>query len=79
MTIPMGMIRATRKDGYGRPVDVFINPLQVMFITGYYDRTIVMLNNGRSLDVCESVETIKKAWSNIMKHAVEVAELSDLS
>ncbi len=79
MMIPSGMIRATRKDGYGRTVNVLINPLQVVSIMGFCDRTIVHLDNGSSLDVRESAETIEKAWSNVMRQVTEEPELEDLS
>ena len=79
MIIPMGMIRATSRDGYGRRVDVIINPLHVIGIIGHCDRTIVFLSDGRTIDVRESAETLEKAWCNIMKNAVECAELEDLS
>ena len=79
MIIPLGMIRATRLDGYGRKVDVLINPLQVMGIIGHTDRTIVFLSDGRTVDVRESAETLEKAWCNIMKNAVEEPGLEDPS
>lgn len=79
MIIPLGMIRATKKDGYGRPENVLINPLQIMGIIGHCDRTIVFLSDGRTIDVCESAETLEKAWCNIMKNAVEEPELEALS
>jgi len=79
MIIPLGMIRATRRDGYGRPVDFLINPLQVVGIIGHTDRTIVFLSDGRTIDVCESADTLEKAWCNIMKNAVEEPGLEDLS
>lgn len=79
MMIPTGMIRATRKDGYGRTVDILINPLQVVGIIGHCDSTIVYLSNGKFFEVRESSETLEKAWTNIMKHAVEEPELEDPS
>ena len=79
MIIPLGMIRATKQDGYGRHVDVLINPLQVMEIIGLTDRTVVFLSDGRTIDVRESADTLEKAWCNIMKNAVEEPELEDLS
>ena len=79
MIIPMGMIKATRRDGYGRTVYVLINPLQVMQIMGFCDCTIVYLRDGSHIDVRESAETLEKAWTNIMKHAVEEPELEDPS
>lgn len=79
MIIPLGMIRATRRDGYGRTVNVLINPLQVMQILGFCDCTIVYLSNGRTIDVRESADTLEKAWCNIMKNAVEEPELEELS
>ncbi len=79
MIIPMGMIKATRRDGYGRTVNVLINPLQVMGIIGHCDKTIVFLGDGRTIEVLESAETLEKAWCNIMKNAVEEPELEDLS
>lgn len=79
MIIPLGMIRATRLDGYGREVNVLINPLQVMGIIGLTDRTIVFLSDGRTIDVRESADTLEKAWCNIMKKAVEEPELEELS
>ena len=79
MIIPLGMIRATRRDGYGRTVDVLINPLQVMQIMGFCDCTIVYLRDGSHIDVRESAETLEKAWCNIMKNSVEEAALEDPS
>lgn len=79
MIIPLGMIRATRLDGYGRKVDVLINPLQVMGIIGHIDRTIVFLSDGRTIEVLEPAETLEKAWCNIMKNSVEEAALEDPS
>ena len=79
MIIPIGMIRASKRDDYGRHVDVLINPLQVVDIIGWNDRTIVFLSNGRTIDVRESADTLEKAWCNIMKNAVEEPELEDLS
>ena len=79
MIIPLGMIHATRQDGYGRKVDVLINPLQVMDIIGHPDRTIVFLSDGRTIDVRESADTLEKAWCNIMKNAVEEPGLEDPS
>lgn len=79
MIIPLEMIRATRLDGYGRKVDVLINPLQVMGIIGHTDRTIVFLSDGRTVEVRESADTLEKAWCNIMKNAVEEPELEELS
>ncbi len=79
MIIPLGMIRATRRDGYGRPVDVLINPLQVMGIIGHHDRSVVFFNDGRSFEVCESADTLEKAWTEVMKHVVEEPELEDPS
>ncbi len=79
MIIPLGMIRATKRDGYGRHVYVLINPLQVMGIIGHTDRTIVFLSDGRTIDVRESADTLEKAWCNIMKNAVEEPELEELS
>ena len=79
MIIPLGMIHATRRDGYGREVNVLINPLQVMGIIGHTDRTIVFLSDGRTIDVRESADTLEKAWCNIMKNAVEEPALEELS
>ena len=79
MIIPLGMIRATRRDGYGRHVDVLINPLQVMGIIGHTDRTIVFLSDGRTIDVRESADMLEKAWTEVMKHVVEEPELEDPS
>ena len=79
MIIPLGMIRATKRDGYGRHVDVLINPLQVMGIIGHCDKTIVFLGDGRTIEVLESAETLEKAWCNIMKNSVEEAALEDPS
>ena len=79
MIIPHGMIRATKRDGYWRHVDVLINPLQVMGIIGHCDKTIVFLSNGRTIEVLESAETLEKAWCNIMKNSVEEAALEDPS
>ena len=79
MIIPLGMIRATQKDSYGRTVDILINPLQVVGIIGHCGSTIVHLSNGKYFEVRESSETLEKAWTNIMKHAVEEPELEDLS
>ena len=71
MIIPLGMIRATKRDGYGRHVDVLINPLQVMGIIGHCDKTVVFLVDGQTIEVLESAETLEKAWCNIMKNSVE--------
>lgn len=79
MIIPLGMIRATRRDGYGRTVNVLINPLQVMQILGFCDCTIVYLSDGRTIDVRESADTLEKAWTEVMKHVVEEPELEDPS
>lgn len=79
MIIPLGMIRATKRDGYGRHVDVLINPLQVMGIISHCDKTVVFLGDGRTVDVCESADTLEKAWCNIMKNAVEEPGLEDPS
>ena len=79
MIIPRGMIHATKRDGYGRHVDVLINPLQVMGIIGHTDRTIVFFSDGRTVDVRESADTLEKAWCNIMKNAVEEPGLEDPS
>lgn len=79
MIIPLGMIHATRRDGYGRTVNVLINPLQVMQILGFCDCTIVFLSDGSNIDVRESADTLEKAWCNIMKNAVEEPGLEDLS
>lgn len=79
MIIPLGMIRATKRDSYGRHADVFINPLQVMGIIGHCDKTIVFLGDGRTIEVFESAGTLEKAWCNIMKNAVEEPELEDPS
>ena len=79
MMIPSGMIRATQKDDYGRTVDILINPLQVVGIIGHCGSTIVYLGNGKHFEVRESPETLEKAWTNIMKHAVEEPELEDPS
>jgi len=54
MIIPLGMIRATNRDGYGRHVDVLINPLQVLGIIGRCDKTVVFLGDGRTIEVLES-------------------------
>jgi len=72
MIIPLGMIRATRRDGYGRTVVVLINPLQVMQIMGFCDCTIVYLRDGSHIEVLESAETLEKAWCNIMKNSVDL-------
>ena len=79
MIIPLGMIRATKRDGYGRRVDVLINPLQVVYIIGLTSRTVVFLSNGLTIDVRESADTLEKAWCDIMKNAVEEPELEDPS
>lgn len=72
MIIPMGMIRATQRDGYGRIVDVKINPLQVIRLTGYCDKTIVHLGDGSHVEVRESADRIEEAWTNIMKNSVDL-------
>ena len=79
MIIPMGMIKATRRDGYGRTMNVLINPLRVVQILGFCDRTIVLLSDGSNIDVRESADTLEKAWCNIMKNVVEEPGLEDLS
>ena len=79
MIIPLGMIRATKQDGYGRTVNCLINPLQVMRIMGFCDCTIVYLGDGSHVQVRESAETLEKAWCNIMKNAVEEPALEELS
>ena len=78
MIIPIGMIRATKRDGYGRHVNVLINPLQVVDIIGLHGRTVVFLSNGLTIDVRESADTLEKAWCDLMKNAVEEPELEDL-
>ncbi len=79
MIIPLGMIRATQKNGYGRTVEILINPLQVVGIISHCNSTIVYLSNGKHFEARESSETLEKAWTNIMKHAVEEPELEDPS
>ena len=71
MIIPMGMLKATTRDGYGRDIVCLINPLEVEGIMGFHDRTMIHLISGRNIDVIEPPNTLEKAWVNLMQNVID--------
>ena len=79
MIIPMGMLKATIRDGYGRESVCLINPLEIEFIIGFYDRTMVHLISGRNVDVLEPPKVLEEAWTSLMQNTINEKGLEDPS
>ena len=77
MIIPMGMLKATMRDGYGREHVCLINPLEVEFIIGFHDRTMVRLISGRNVDVLEPPNVLEEAWTSLMQNVIDEKGLED--
>ena len=72
--IPIGMLRTTIRDGYGRNITCMINPLEVEGIIGRFDGTVVSLVSGRKIVVLESPIVLEKAWANLMRNITDESE-----
>ena len=77
MIIPIGMLKATMRDGYGRESVCLINPLEIEFIIGFYDRTMVHLISGRNVDVLEPPKVLEEAWTSLMQHVIDEKGLEE--
>ena len=75
MIIPLGMLKATARDGYGRDIVCLINPLEIEGIMRFHDRTMIHLISGRNIDVIEPPDTLEKAWTNLMQQVIDERDL----
>ena len=75
--IPIGMLRTTMRDGYGRHIMCLINPLEVEGIMGLFDGTVVRLVSGRNIDVLEPPSVLEEAWANLMQNIIDASEPED--
>lgn len=79
MIIPIGMLKATIRDGYGRESVCLINPLEIEFIIGFHNRTMVHLTSGRNVDVLEPPNVLERAWTSLMQNTIDEKSLEDPS